>query len=193
MMTIMRYEKGHKQNTRQKIIEAAAAEFRKNGTEGIGVASLMSQAGLTHGGFYSHFKSKEELVQEVIEFASGQVTLTALRNDGKALEKVIRHYLRPSHRDHAESGCPIACLIGEMPRRKKETQSRFSAKLSDMVALFEQLLPEEKTGEARTKSAMAITSVLVGALQMARATTDPAASDQILEAGIEAALALARH
>ncbi len=66
----MRYEKGHKEATRQKIVEVAAAEFRRNGIEGIGVADLMAKAGLTHGGFYSHFKSKEELVQAAMEEAS---------------------------------------------------------------------------------------------------------------------------
>jgi TetR/AcrR family transcriptional repressor of nem operon len=192
MMIVMRYEKGRKAITRQKILETAATEFRKRGFEGVGVADLMARAGLTHGGFFSHFESKEELVQESIQFSFGQNDLSRFGSEEKGWEKMVRHYLRPDHRDHPETGCPIASLVGEAPRRAAGTRARFSARMDAMIATFEAALPREIAGEARRAAALAVTAVVLGALQMARAAANPELSNQILAAGIKAALDLAR-
>ena len=188
----MRYEKGHKSNTRQRILETAATEFRKQGIDGISVATLMGKTGLTHGGFYSHFKSKEELVQESLQIAFPQYDIRQFRTDANALEKMIRHYLGTGHRDHPERGCAIAGFIGDMPRRIGTTRTKFSAKINGLVELMEEGLPEEIQGEARKKIATGIAAIILGTLQLARATTNPKRSDEILEAGIETALALAK-
>src|SRR5277367_6434987 len=126
----MRYEKGHKETTRRRIIETAAARFRKDGIESVGVADLMAEAGLTHGGFYSHFASKEDLVKAALEEASAHsVRNFARRIEEGGLEAWIRGYLRKEHRDHPEKGCVAAALGSEVVRHPKTTRKVFSENL----------------------------------------------------------------
>jgi TetR/AcrR family transcriptional repressor of nem operon len=126
----MRFEKGHKQATRQRIVETAAAKFRKDGVEAVGIAGLMAEAGLTHGGFYAHFDSKEELVREAISAAldatRARMDRAALKHEA-GLEGIIRSYLRASHRDTPEQGCAIASLSSEIARHEYPTRAAFSA------------------------------------------------------------------
>lgn len=191
MMTIMRYEKGHKAATREKIIRTAAGEFRRKGLDGVGVADLMHRAGLTHGGFYTHFSSRDALVRESLQVIFPENNIVDVAQGPNALEKMIRYYLRPEHRDQLEFGCPLSAFLGEMPRQSKATREAFSPKIEGLVALFERALPPRLVGTGRRQVAQGITAVMVGALQMARATTDPKLSRQILESGVKAALALA--
>jgi TetR/AcrR family transcriptional repressor of nem operon len=189
----MRYEKGHKETTRRRIIETAAARFRRDGIEGVGVADLMAEAGLTHGGFYSHFASKEELVKAAVEEASA---VSAIRFDKRVeeggLEVWIRSYMRTEHRDHPEKGCVVAALASELARHPKATRKGFSTRLAKVTAKIEDYLPSKMTPVQKKKTAVGIFGMLVGALQMARAVDEPKASDEILEAGIASALALAQ-
>jgi TetR/AcrR family transcriptional regulator, transcriptional repressor for nem operon len=184
----MRYKKDHKENTHRRVVEVAAARFRKEGLDGVGVASLMGDAGLTHGGFYSHFVSKEALIEEVIEAGmddSFARIIEASRDGG--IEAFIHFYLRPSHREHPERGCPAAALGPEIARHSKATRSAFTRKLRRMVSHIESLLPNPNAETAR-----AIFATLVGTLQLARTVSDPELSDQLLTAGQAAALSLAR-
>jgi len=189
----MRYEKGHKESTRRRIVETAAARFRKDGIEGVGVADLMAEAGLTHGGFYSHFSSKEELVKAAIDEASA---VSAIRFDKRVeeggLEAWIRAYMRGEHRDHPEKGCVVAALASELARRPKEVRKGFSVRLAKVTASIETYLPATLAAAHKRKVATGIFATLVGALQMARAVDDPKTSDEILEAGIASALVLAQ-
>ncbi len=102
----MRFDKGHKEQTRRRIVETAARRFRKEGVEAVGIAGLMADAGLTHGGFYAHFASKEELVRAALEEASdqGRERRCKLLEKGENLEALVRSYLRPVHRDTPELG-----------------------------------------------------------------------------------------
>ena len=193
MMIIMRYEKGHKATTRERIVRIAAGAFRRKGLGGVGVATLMQRAGLTHGGFYSHFPSRDALVRESLQVIFPENNILDAAQGPNALEKMIRYYLRPEHRDQPEFGCPLSAFLGEMPRQPKATREVFSAKVEGMVALFERALPAYLAGSQRRQVAQGITAVMVGSLQMARATTDPKLSRQILESGIKAALALAHR
>jgi len=189
----MRYEKGHKETTRRRIVETAAARFRKDGIDGVGVADLMAEAGLTHGGFYSHFTSKEELVREAMEEASSHsVTNFARRIEEGGLENWIRFYMRPAHRDHPERGCVVAALAAELARHPKETRKGFSERLSKVTANIETHLPARMAPALKHKTAIGIFATLAGALQMARAVDDPEMSEQILEAGIVSAMSLAQ-
>ncbi len=189
----MRYEKGHKEATRQKIVETAAARFRKDGIEGVGLADLMAEAGLTHGGFYSHFSSKEDLVRAAVEEASCvSSSRFAKRTEEEGLEGWIRYYLHAGHRDHPERGCVAAALVGELARRPGSTREPFTENLSKVISSISGLLPGRQSPETKRRTAIAIFSTLIGALQMARAVSDPALSKEILEAGTSSALALAQ-
>jgi TetR/AcrR family transcriptional regulator, transcriptional repressor for nem operon len=185
----MRYRRDHKENTHRRVVEVAAARFRKEGLESVGVATLMGDAGLTHGGFYSHFASKEALVKEVVEAGMEESfarIIEASREGG--IEGFVRFYLRPSHREHPERGCPAAALGPEIGRHSKATRSAFTRKLRRMVSHIESLLPNPNV-----EIAQAIFATLVGTLQLARAVSDSALSDQLLKAGQEAALSLAHQ
>ncbi len=188
----MRYEKGHKEETHRKIVATAAARFRKDGIESVGVADLMAEAGLTHGGFYSHFRSKEDLVRAAMEEAScHSVNNFACRIEEGGLERWIRSYLRIAHRDHPEKGCAAAALASELARLPKTSRTVFSESLERMTTSIASHLPATLTPAGKRKTAIAIFSTLVGALQLARAVVDPAHSEEILEAGIASALDLA--
>jgi len=191
----MRYEKGHKEATRRRILGVAAAEFREKGINGVGVADLMKDAGLTHGGFYSHFSSKEDLVRQVIEeaFSESRLKYPCAGEGPKNIEGLIRRYLRPEHRDHPELGCLATTLTGELARQPEAVRAEFTAKVGEMLAVIESHLPAKKSPAALRKTAMGIFSTMAGAMQLARAINDPKQSDALLEAGIEAACALAKN
>jgi AcrR family transcriptional regulator len=186
----MRYEKGHKEATRQKIVETAAAEFRRNGIDGIGVADVMAKAGLTHGGFYSHFKSKEDLVRAALEEAAKKSRVRKMADEGGSLEDIIRWYLRPEHRDVPERGCAIAALVAEVGRHSLSTRKEMTGSIDRLLGIIESRLPGKK-GDRR-KTAIGVFAIMMGALQLARTVNDKPLSDQIIDAGIESALNLAK-
>jgi TetR/AcrR family transcriptional repressor of nem operon len=190
--TPMRYEKGHKDATRQRIIDVASRQFRENGVAAAGLAGIMTDAGLTNGAFYSHFESKEDLVQAVI-FNALERREETLRTAAKAdsgLETTIRDYLSPRHRDNASRGCPTAALVAEIARHAKPTRDAFTGKVSEFIGL---IASQVRAGAARERRrrAIAIYGMMVGSLQLARAVNDQRLSDEILEGGVTAALALA--
>jgi AcrR family transcriptional regulator len=189
----MRYEKGHKEATRRRIVETASARFRQDGIEGVGVADLMAEAGLTHGGFYSHFSSKEDLVRAAMEEASGhsQARFKQRIEEG-GLEAWIRGYLRTAHRDHPEKGCAVAALASELARHPRTTRQPMTERLADLRSDIETHLPESMAPAVKRARAVGIFATMVGALQMARAVDNPEMSEEILEAGIASALALAQ-
>lgn len=189
----MRYEKGHKEATRQRIIETAAARFRRDGIESVGVADLMADAGLTHGGFYSHFRSKEDLVRAVVDQAALRSNENfQRRTEEGGLEAWIRGYLRAQHRDHPENGCIVAALGPEIARHAKPARKSFTERLATLTADIQKFLPAAMKPAQKRKTAIGIFATLVGAMQMARTVDDAALSDEILEAGIASALTLAQ-
>jgi TetR/AcrR family transcriptional repressor of nem operon len=189
----MRFEKGHKAATRQKIIETAAARFRKDGIAATGIAGLMADAGLTHGGFYAHFGSKEELVREAVDAAAlaSRARLDQVGAKSPGLEGYIRSYLRPAHRDAPEQGCFVAALGAELARHEPETRAAVTRKIEGILARVSEHLPAGQTPDARLETAIGIFGVLSGTLQLARAVADLAMSEKILESGIAAALKIA--
>ncbi len=192
----MRYDKGHKEATRKRIIEAAAARFREEGIAAVGVANLMSDIGLTQGGFYNHFESKDDLAREAIMLA-WQDTYERLR---KALERakhggieaLIDTYLSPAHRNRVAEGCVAAALSAEIARGSESLRDVFSQGTEQTTALIASALPGNLTPKQRHGIAMAMLSSLVGTLVLARAVSDPAMSDELLAHGRRAALALAQ-
>jgi TetR/AcrR family transcriptional regulator, transcriptional repressor for nem operon len=188
----MRYEKGHKDVTRRHIIDVAARQFRENGVAAVGLAGIMSDAGLTNGAFYTHFESKEDLVQAVLANALGrrEQTLRTAAESPAGLEATIRDYLAPRHRDNPGGGCPTAALVAEIARHPKTTRDAFTDKVSTFVTLIASQL-RAASPSARRRNAVAIYGMMVGTLQLARAVNDKLLSDEILESGVSAALALA--
>jgi TetR/AcrR family transcriptional regulator, transcriptional repressor for nem operon len=190
----MRYEKGHKEQTRQKIVEAAAERFRADGIDAVGVVSLMSDVGLTQGGFYNHFGSKEDLVREsVASAAAGAKERMAARvagSRGESYRAMVNGYLSADHRDHPESGCVAAALAAEMARRPEDTRAAFTDGYGEMVELVASTLPDTIRGKRRRSLAMSVFASMVGSMSLARAVSDEALSDEILSLGRQAALAL---
>src|SRR6266516_1590328 len=131
----MRYGKGHKQATRQRILEAAGRRFKQDGIDGSGVASLMSDAGLTNGAFYAHFKSKEDLVANVLtdQLRAQRQSFDDQRSDRAGLEAFVRAYLSPEHRDQFADGCPSAALLDEVARRATDTRDVFTHEVMGVV------------------------------------------------------------
>ena len=188
----MRYEKGHKETTRQHILDVASKQFRKGGIEAVGLAGVMKDAGLTNGAFYAHFKSKEDLVREVLASAFDEQIQTnseALKN-GMTLEDAIREYLSPKQRDNCEESCPAASLMAEISRHSKATRRICSENIQRMLDLFSDQIREGDPTK-RKRKAIAIYAQLIGSLQLARVETDSKKSDFILSSGIDAALELA--
>ncbi|MFC2250076.1 TetR/AcrR family transcriptional regulator [Labrys portucalensis] len=190
----MRYDKGHKDATHRQILETAALRLLRDGIDGTGIAPLMADAGLTHGGFYSHFASKDALVREAVAHTltqrRGKLRRSAERADDP-IEGLIRYYLRPIHRDMPDKGCAIAALSSEIARQSETTRAVFTEELFGSIGVVADALPGGDA-EMRRSTATAIMALLAGTLQLARVVPDPEQSDAILENGIEAALKLAR-
>jgi TetR/AcrR family transcriptional repressor of nem operon len=192
---MVRYDKSHKQATREHILRTAARRFRQDGIDGVGLASLMAEAGLTHGGFYNHFASREELVAEAAASALDE-TLARLKrqpDDDGGIEWFVRTYLSLQHRDAMARGCAIAALAGDMARRPAEARQAFWLKIEGIEAEIGARLPPALGATERCDRAGAVLALMLGTLQLARLTTDPGRSEAILQAGIGAALALARN
>lgn len=189
-----RYEKGHKDETRRHILDVASTQFRESGIAAVGLAGIMSEAGLTNGAFYTHFASKEELVREVLSEALNRREERHKANleNGVALEATIRDYLSTRHRDHAGAGCPTAALVAEIARHPKATREAFTGKMSDLIALMAEQI-RQGSAEERRRKAIAIYSIMVGALQLSRAVNDRQLSDEILENAVKTAVALANE
>src|ERR1700757_3537814 len=138
----MRYEKGRKDATRKRIITVASKRFRRHGAKATGLASVMGDAGLTHGGFYAHFNSKEELLRAAVAEAL-DLTYGRLARCGASggLEAMVRDYLGEWHIAKPEQGCAFAALIPEIARCSRPTRAAVAAKLEDFFDLISEHLP----------------------------------------------------
>jgi len=191
----MRYAADHKELTRSRILDVASRRFRCEGMAAVGVASLMSELGLTHGGFYGHFPSKEELVTEATLSALDQ-TYSRLERARDAspdgLEGIVREYIEASHRDDPATGCAFALMAPDMARRSSRSRKPFAKALQRFIALVAANLPAGLPEPVRHQRATAIFGLMMGVIQIARVSVDPKAAAGILEGGIQAALALGR-
>src|SRR5215212_10370598 len=187
----MRYGKGHKQATRQRILEAAGRRFQQDGIDGAGVAAVMSDADLTNGAFYAHFASKEDLVANVLgdQLRDQRQRLHAQPSDRAGLEAFIGAYLSPEHRDQCADGCPSAALLDEIVRRPAATRQVFTDELMGVIDDIASRLDPTDVEVART-DALTVFGLMVGTLQLARALTDRDLSDQLLARGVQTALKL---
>jgi len=180
----MRYNSEHRQETRARVLKEAAREIRAKGPTGIGVAGIMARAGLTHGGFYAHFGSKDELVAEAIgamfDDARGRFDRSqAERAPGAALAAYVDFYLSVGHRDARDRGCPLPALSSDLPRMEPASRERFGTGVARLTAWMAEALDQHGVADA-SAAASAMLSQMVGALSLARAVLDPAQSDAIL-------------
>lgn len=188
----MRYAPEHNEATRERILEVASRLFREHGIAAVGLAKIMAEAGLTVGTFYTHFKSKEALLRDAL-----LRTLDARHEEleqmlqGADLEMVVRAYLSPEHRDAAGTGCAVAALASEVARHPRATQQTFATHNAANLDALAAWLSSRRGDEVGRADAAAFFGLLVGTLQLARATPDRAESDAILEAGVRAAIRLA--
>jgi TetR/AcrR family transcriptional regulator, transcriptional repressor for nem operon len=187
----MRYSQDHKQATRQRILEAAGRRFKRDGIDGAGVATVMSDAGLTNGAFYAHFTSKEDLVANVLadQLRAQRQSFDAHPSNRTGLEAFIRAYLSPQHRDQYADGCPSAALLDEIARRPVATKQVFTDELMGVIDdIASRLDPADP--EAAKTDALTIFGLMLGTLQLARALTDHDLSDQLLARGVDTAMKL---
>jgi TetR/AcrR family transcriptional regulator, transcriptional repressor for nem operon len=180
----MGYSKAQKTRTHKRIVSIASKRFREKGLDGFGIAELMKEAGLTVGGFYKHFGSREDLVAEAVNSAFGgwQRRLDSAKSGGGSvsLAKLIDEYLNETHRDNPGSGCAFSALAPEIARSDKRTRSLTSEQVRSDVQLIATLIPGRDKRAARSR-AILIVSALVGAMSLARAVSDEALSREILE------------
>lgn len=193
----MRYTESHKQETHQRVLAIAARALRENGPEGFAIAEVMQAAGLTHGGFYAHFRSKDAFLAETLGAVFAQAAeRTARMVEGlpprHALATYIDHYVSEAHRDHPERGCPIVALNSDLPRQSKKFRAAFDHGVKRLVDTLARWLAAAGFADAQNL-APSILSAMVGAVALARAVSDPQLSDELLAGareGIKARLGL---
>jgi TetR/AcrR family transcriptional repressor of nem operon len=180
----MGHSKAQKTRTHKRIVSIASKRFREKGLAGFGIAELMKEAGLTVGGFYKHFDSRDDLVAEAVNSAFGgwQRRLDAAKSGGPPVsyEKLIDDYLSEAHRDNPGTGCAFSALAPEIGRSDERTRSLTSEQVRNDIQLIATLLPGRDKRTARSR-AILIFSALVGAMSLARAVSDEALSREILE------------
>ena len=185
----MRYRKEHKQVTRQRIIETAGRRLKRDGIDGSGIATLMADAGLTNGAFYTHFESKEDLVATAIadQLREQRERLAAVAPGRAGLEQVVRAYLSSEHRDNPEEGCPSAALLDEITRCADPTKQAYTDSVLAFIDDIAARLAPHDPPSARVK-ALSVYALMIGTLQLSRALADRQLADDILEQGIRNAL-----
>jgi TetR/AcrR family transcriptional repressor of nem operon len=181
----MGHSKASKANTHARLVEAAAARFKERGIDGISLADLMKDLKLTHGGFYKHFGSRDELVTEALELAlteTGQAMRQRLFAEGKPnVEAFVDFYLDEAHRDERAAGCAVAALAGDAARKSTDVQAQFRESIErNLETLSEALGPRPGAVAESRATALLVLSALYGALIMARAVGESSLSSEIL-------------
>src|SRR5579884_3521469 len=176
----MRYEREHKTRTRDRIVRNAARKLRAEGLSGPGVAGVMKASGLTVGGFYKHFRSKDELVAEAIAQGfsdSSEKIRSSLQNvpPAERWKTVVRWYLSTEHCDHPEIGCPVAALAPELARARPSVRKRIASLMKEWV----EFMPGATAAE-RERNFFLIFSSMAGAVSIARILTEPADRQKVL-------------
>ena len=177
----MRKSKQEAAATRQRIIKAAAARFRKNGIAGTGLSDLMADAGLTHGGFYRHFASKDQIVAEACAAATDSAIATFFSNKSpqRGLKARVAKYLSRAHRDDPSAGCPLAALGSEIARSDEKTRAAATQVFLKLVDIIAAGFGKSRPDVARRR-ALVSAATMIGALTMSRMVTDSELSAGIL-------------
>lgn len=180
----MRYQPEHKAKIHQKIVEDAARRVRAEGITGAAVAAVMRDAGLTHGGFYKHFESKDDLLLEALhqgfrEMGDRLAEATGRSPRETAWKAVVKLYLSPEHCDHAACGCPVAALASELTRAEKGMKAAIVGELIQYKGRIVPWMPGRRTAD-KERAFFVIFSMMIGAVAIARILPDPAARAQVM-------------
>ncbi|MEM7132978.1 MAG: TetR/AcrR family transcriptional regulator [Chloroflexota bacterium] len=180
----MRYSKDHKLQTREKMVQVASRKFRQEGFDGVSIGDLMAELKLTHGGFYRHFSTKEQLYTEALTCSIGdaqtRIAERAELDGDLTLHRVITAYLSSEHCAGIADGCPVAALSAEVARQSASVQSTFDEALAVYMETFLPLMPGKNETE-RKQQFLVLFSGMAGALSAARAASDPRLRQSILE------------
>jgi len=180
----MGHSKAQKTKTHKRIISIASKRFREKGLARVGIAELMKEAGLTVGGFYKHFDSRDDLVAEAVSSAFGgwkrRVDAAKAGGPSVSLAKLIDDYLDEAHRDNPGTGCAFSALAPEIARSDKQTRALTSEQVRNDIQLIAGLLPGKDKSRARSRAILTF-SALVGAMSLACAVSDEGLSREILE------------
>jgi len=185
----MRYPAHQKQETRERIVRAASRHFRGRGGEGVAIADLMGKLNLTHGGFYKHFDSKEQLFAEAVaksfeDVRAGFAEAVVNAPPGGELRVLIEQYLSLEHCANPDSGCPMAALASEIARYPRAVRAKIDRAMRDHVKRIAKFLPGA-TEDERQRNCLALLSGMCGALTLARAVVDKEMRQNILQAARE--------
>ena len=180
----MRYDRDHKTRIHRRIVNNASRQLRAKGLNGPAVTTLMKASGLTHGGFYRHFGSRDDLVIEAIEESLQELRdrlITAAKEvePGEGWKAMVRSYLSLERCDHPDDGCPIAALAPDISRTRSALKQRSSAAILKFRQELLPYMPGKDAGE-RATNFLAILSSMVGAIVIARTMPDPAVRQRIL-------------
>lgn len=178
-----------KETSHERIVDAAARAIRRSGYGGTGVADIMKDAGLTHGGFYAHFESREAMLAEAADRAGAESVAAMARIAStvpppRALQMMLKGYLSKEHVESAETGCAVAALGSEMPRQAPEVRRAATNRIKEMIDLVARQMPNWGQPGAH-EHALVTVSTMVGALVLARAVDDPRLSDALREAALK--------
>lgn len=187
----MKVSRAQAEENRRNVIDVSSRLFRQNGFDGVGVNTLMQAAGLTHGGFYKQFKSKDDLIGQAIGLAldqtKGRLTALAGKSAPASFETIVRYYLSERHRDAMGEGCALAALGADVARHGPDVRRVVERSIEDYLGLLEAAIGAAPDRSARNK-AIAALSMMVGALVLSRAVEDRDLSGQILVAAADALL-----
>ncbi|HXZ09353.1 MAG TPA: TetR/AcrR family transcriptional regulator [Paraburkholderia sp.] len=178
----MGHSQADKIASHQRIVDIAARRFRERGIDGISIADLMKEAGLTVGGFYKHFASRDELVAEAFDHAlhDNDAWETAVAT---APRQAMRTYISEAHRDSVETGCPLATLANDISRSTDEARDIYTDNVKRVLDLISKSLPAEDGTNKRSEAALVL-SACVGSVLLSRAVSDPKLSKQILDGAL---------
>jgi len=181
---------GRKEATHERIVEAAARAIRRSGYDGTGVADIMKDAGLTHGGFYAHFASRDAMLAEAADRAGAEANAASARIAAdapprEALHALVRAYLSRAHLENPDRGCPVAALGSEMPRQAPQVRRAATRRIKEMIDLVARQSPDRGKPEAHERALVTV-STMVGALVLARAVDEPRLSSAVRSAVLEA-------
>lgn len=188
-LRLKRPAQSRKEATHERILDVASRAIRRSGYQGIGVADLMKEAGLTHGGFYAHFASRDALLAEVADRAGAESVATLERiaagaPRGRGLEALLRAYLSKPHEKAIETGCPVAALGSEMPRQAPEVRRAATRRIKELIDLVGRQSPDWGEPGAHERALVTVATML-GALVLSRAVDDSRLSDSLREAALK--------
>ena len=189
MIVMSNPSSSRKADTHERIVDVASRAIRRGGYAGTGVAEVMKEAGLTHGGFYAHFASRDALLAEAADRAGASAVADAARivaaaPPEQAMEALLRSYLSKAHCDAAEFGCPVAALGSELPHQAPAVRRAATGRIKEMIDLVARQAPDWGQPGAHQR-ALATIATMVGAVIVARAVDDPKLSEAMLEAAFK--------